>query len=47
MDNEERVDAQTWQAEIIKERDILEEESDSDSSDSDDEYGGDRKDNKH
>ncbi|KAJ7909195.1 hypothetical protein B0H13DRAFT_2330630 [Mycena leptocephala] len=33
MDNEEHVDAKTWQAEIIKERDALEEEEDSDSDD--------------
>ncbi|KAJ7928092.1 hypothetical protein B0H13DRAFT_1704734 [Mycena leptocephala] len=33
MDNEEHVDAKTWQAEIIRERDALEEEEDSDSDD--------------
>ncbi|KAJ7132983.1 hypothetical protein C8R46DRAFT_1140233 [Mycena filopes] len=33
LDNEEQVDAKSWQAEIIRERDILEEESDSDSED--------------
>ncbi|KAJ7132982.1 hypothetical protein C8R46DRAFT_1140224 [Mycena filopes] len=33
LDNEEQVDARSWQAEIIRERDILEEESDSDSED--------------
>ncbi|KAK7048548.1 hypothetical protein R3P38DRAFT_2505441 [Favolaschia claudopus] len=45
MQNEERVDDKTWRAEIIKEKEILE-ESDSDTdSDSDDEdvYGGDHK----
>ncbi|KAJ7784350.1 hypothetical protein B0H16DRAFT_1296674 [Mycena metata] len=46
MDNEEQVDAQTWRAEMIKERDILEEESDSDS-DSEDEDGGYPNDKKH
>ncbi|KAJ7442594.1 hypothetical protein FB451DRAFT_1057468 [Mycena latifolia] len=37
LDNEEHVDEKTWHAEILKERDALEEESDSD--DSDDEKG--------
>ncbi|KAJ7021599.1 hypothetical protein C8F04DRAFT_1140307 [Mycena alexandri] len=43
MDNEEQVDPQTWRAEIIRERDILEEESDSDSEDEDGGHHGDQK----
>ncbi|KAJ6471195.1 hypothetical protein DFH09DRAFT_954494 [Mycena vulgaris] len=38
MDNEEHVDQKTWHSEIVKERDALEEESDSDDSDDEEDH---------
>lgn len=43
MENEERVDARTWQAEMIKERDALEAEEDSDSDGEGERFGSDHK----
>lgn len=39
IDNEERVEARTWQAAIVKERDALEEEEDEDESDDEGAHG--------
>ncbi|KAJ7867446.1 hypothetical protein B0H13DRAFT_1636144 [Mycena leptocephala] len=43
MENEERIDARTWQAEMIKERDALEAEEDSDSDGEGERFGSDHK----
>ncbi|KAJ7901506.1 hypothetical protein B0H13DRAFT_1882929 [Mycena leptocephala] len=43
MENEERIDARTWQAEMIKERDALEAEEDSDSDGGGERFGSDHK----
>lgn len=39
MENEEKVDAKTWQAELVKERDALEEEEDIEELDQEEAHG--------